>query len=101
MSPSPPPEDMTEVDAAVLGSPPLPDVDEDDDKQGRGQVLVVGGSAETPGAVILAGVAALRAGAGKLQLATVKSAAVAVGIAVPEGRSVGLPETSGGAIDPR
>jgi len=39
-------------------------------------VLVVGGSAEVPGAVLLAGVAALRAGAGKLQLATVRDAAI-------------------------
>src|SRR3954447_17649376 len=100
MSPSPP-ADPLDVDAVVLAAHPLPEVDEDDDKQGRGQVLVVGGSAETPGAVILSGVAALRAGAGKLQLATAESAAVAVGVAMPEARSVGLPETSTGAIDPR
>jgi NAD(P)H-hydrate repair Nnr-like enzyme with NAD(P)H-hydrate dehydratase domain len=47
-------------------------------------VLAVGGSAEIPGAVVLAATAALRAGAGKLQIATVRSAATHVATAVPE-----------------
>ena len=38
-------------------------------------MLAVGGSAEIPGAVVLAATAALRAGAGKLQIATVRSVA--------------------------
>ncbi|WP_243707814.1 hypothetical protein [Micromonospora sp. KC606] len=38
-------------------------------REQRGTVLVVGDSRSTPGAVLLAGVAALRAGAGVLQLA--------------------------------
>jgi hydroxyethylthiazole kinase-like uncharacterized protein yjeF len=58
-------------------------------------VLVVGGSRYTPGAVLLAGVAALRAGAGRLQLAVEASAAAALSIAVPEAKVLGLPERTG------
>jgi ADP-dependent NAD(P)H-hydrate dehydratase len=61
-------------------------------KESRGTVLVVGGSRFTPGAVLLAGVAALRAGAGRLQLAVDRSTAAALSIAVPEAKVVGLPE---------
>jgi hydroxyethylthiazole kinase-like uncharacterized protein yjeF len=70
----------------------LPDPGGTTSKQERGQVLVIGGSAETPGAVLLAGIAALRAGAGKLQLATAGSARSALASAVPEARVLGLPE---------
>ncbi|MEO5510572.1 MAG: ADP/ATP-dependent (S)-NAD(P)H-hydrate dehydratase, partial [Longimicrobiales bacterium] len=59
---------------------------------------VVGGEIELPGAIILAGIAALRAGAGKLQLATCKSIAPQVGIAVPESLSISLDETREGTI---
>src|SRR3954465_15676679 len=61
----------------------LPQPDEQDDKDERGRVLAVGGSAEVPGALLLSGIAALRSGAGKLQLATVASAAIGLGLAVP------------------
>jgi ADP-dependent NAD(P)H-hydrate dehydratase len=67
---------------------PLPDPQ--GDKQSRGTVLVVGGSRFNPGAVLLAGVAALRAGAGRLQLAVAEESAVPLSIAVPEARVVGL-----------
>jgi ADP-dependent NAD(P)H-hydrate dehydratase len=77
---------------------PLPEPDEEGDKDSRGRVLAVGGSAQTPGAILLAGVAALRAGAGKLQLATVRSVATALGVAVPESLVVALPETRAGEI---
>lgn len=88
----------TAVTRAFLRRIPLPSPDERGDKDARGRVLAVGGSAQTPGAILLAGVAALRAGAGKLQLATVKSAAAALGVAVPESLVVALPETRGGEI---
>jgi len=68
-------------------------------KEARGTVLVVGGSRFTPGAVLLAGVAALRAGAGVLQLAAAESTAAALSIQVPEALVVGLPETSDGAVE--
>jgi len=77
---------------------PLPQPDAEGDKDDRGQVLVVGGSEQVAGAVLLAGVAALRAGAGKLQLATVVSSAAALGMAVPEALVVGLPATRAGEI---
>jgi ADP-dependent NAD(P)H-hydrate dehydratase len=67
------------------------------DKKSRGTVLVVGGSPFTPGAVLLAGVAALRAGAGRLQLAVAESTASALSIAVPEAKVVGLAERTGKA----
>lgn len=70
-------------------------------KDKRGRVLVAGGSRAMPGAVLLAATAALRAGAGKLQIATAESVAVALAVAVPEAYVIGLPETDGGAIDPR
>jgi hydroxyethylthiazole kinase-like uncharacterized protein yjeF len=67
---------------------PLPDPR--GDKESRGTVLVVGGSRFNPGAVLLAGVAALRAGAGRLQLAVADESAVPLSIAVPEAKVVGL-----------
>jgi hydroxyethylthiazole kinase-like uncharacterized protein yjeF len=69
---------------------PLPDPQ--GDKKSRGTVLVVGGAKYTPGAVLLAGVAALRAGAGRLQMAVEASTATALSIAVPEAKVIGLPD---------
>jgi len=77
---------------------PLPEVD--DDKEVRGRVLVIGGSTEIAGAVVLAATAALRAGAGKMQIATCRSLAPHVSMAVPEARVIGLPETKAGGIAP-
>jgi ADP-dependent NAD(P)H-hydrate dehydratase len=88
----------TKVTRALLRQIPLPRPDEEGDKDARGRVLAVGGSAQTPGAILLAGVAALRAGAGKLQLATVRSASAALGVSVPESLVVALPETRSGEI---
>lgn len=85
----------------LLAGWPLPQPDEDGDKEGRGRVLIVGGSRMLPGAVLLAATAALRAGAGKLQIATAASIAVPLGIAIPEAYVLGLPEKPDGAIDPR
>jgi hydroxyethylthiazole kinase-like uncharacterized protein yjeF len=74
----------------VLREWPLPDPQ--GDKESRGTVLVAGGSRANPGAVLLAGVAALRAGAGRLQLAVEASTATALSIAVPEAKVIGLPD---------
>lgn len=71
------------------------------DKHDRGTVLVIGGSRNTPGAVLLAGLAALRAGAGRLQLAVTESTATALSIAVPEAKVLGLPETAEGSVAAR
>jgi ADP-dependent NAD(P)H-hydrate dehydratase len=77
---------------------PLP-VPHEGSKDERGSALVLGGSRAVPGAALLAGVAALRAGAGKLKIATVGSVAAVMGLAVPEAMVVGLPETPEGEID--
>lgn len=69
-------------------------------KKARGQVLVVGGGAATPGALSLAGTASLRAGAGKLVLATVGSTTAALAVAVPECGVRSLPATEEGEIAP-
>ncbi len=61
--------------------------------------MVAGGSSQIPGALLLAGVAALRAGAGKLQLAAPRSTAPALAVALPEARVFSLPETSDGHLD--
>ena len=87
------------VTAALLRRWPLPRAHAEGDKQERGVALVIGGSAEVPGALMLAGVAALRAGAGKLQLAGPRAICVALGVAVPEARVIQLPETSAGNLD--
>jgi ADP-dependent NAD(P)H-hydrate dehydratase len=65
------------------------------DKESRGRTLIVGGSNQTPGAVLLAAEAALRSGAGKLQVATVASLAAAVAVALPEALVLPLPERGG------
>ena len=83
---------------AWLRAHPLPQPSEDDDKNARGQVLIVAGAGEMPGAALLSAVAALRAGAGKLQIATTAGAAPLVAGAVPEARVVALPETRSGAF---
>lgn len=67
-------------------------------KDDRGSVLVIGGARKTPGAALLAGTAALRAGAGRLTLAVAGSTAVQVAVALPEAGVVGLTETDGGAV---
>ena len=69
-------------------------------KEDRGRVLVIGGDAETVGAVLLAGEAALRVGAGKLQLACDPARSSALAVAVPEALvtdRAGAAELVGGA----
>jgi ADP-dependent NAD(P)H-hydrate dehydratase len=80
---------------------PLPQPDEGGSKEERGRVLVVGGSSEMPGACMLAATAALRAGAGKLRIATIKGVAPFVASGIPESRVFSLEETKSGAISSR
>lgn len=75
---------------------PLPEAGED--KYSRGSVLVIGGARSTPGAVLLAGTAALRVGAGHLTLALAESVAPHAAVAVPECGVVGLPENGSGSV---
>jgi len=92
------------LDRDALESHPLPRVI-DGDKETKGRILVVAGSRDVPGAALLSATAAMRAGAGKLRIATVESAAAALGIAMPEAMVVGLSEDedggfAGSAVDP-
>jgi len=75
-----------EVTGAVLAELAPPEPDGDANKHDRGTAVVVGGSCETPGAVLLAGVAALRAGAGRLRPVVDESCVAPLGVAVPEAR---------------
>src|SRR3954451_6546419 len=86
-----------QVTTGLLRGWSLPDLQEAD-KEDRGQVLVLGGAVQTPGAVLLAATAALRCGAGKLQIATARTTALMLAVAVPEAFVQGLPETPGGAV---
>lgn len=88
------------LDRALLRDFPLPDHPEDSSKEDRGRLLVVAGSRELQGAAYLAGVAALRAGAGKLQIATAASIAVQLGASIPEARVIAHRETEPGCVDP-
>jgi len=67
-------------------------------KYDRGQVLIVGGARKTPGAALLAGVSALRVGAGRLTIAVAETVAPALAVAMPESGVIGLPETESGAV---
>lgn len=84
----------------LLRAWPLPHPGEGGDKETRGRVLVVGGCPEMPGAVILAAEAALRAGAGKLEIAAPASIAALVAQAVPESLVRALEQTPSGGLAP-
>jgi hydroxyethylthiazole kinase-like uncharacterized protein yjeF len=85
------------ISARALRDWPLPQPH--GNKRSRGQVLVVGGGRTTPGAAMLAGLAALRVGAGVLTLAVAESVAAAVGAAVPEAGVLWLPENEHQVLD--
>lgn len=80
----------------VLRSWPLPEPA--GTKYARGQVLIVGGSCTTPGAVLLAGAAALRMGAGRLTVATAEGVAVQLAVALPVCGTLPLPQDEKGFI---
>ena len=85
------------LNAAELKRHPLPPV-RGGDKDSHGQVLIIGGSRDVPGALLLAAHGAMRAGAGKLQLATTDDIAVPLGIAMPEAMVIGLPSARDGGF---
>ncbi|HEY0818799.1 MAG TPA: NAD(P)H-hydrate dehydratase [Rhizobacter sp.] len=88
------------LDADTLRGWPLAPLEPGCDKELRGRVVLVAGSREIPGAALLSAQAALRAGAGKVLVATAESVAMHVAVAMPELRVVGLPETRQGGLDP-
>jgi len=87
------------IDAVWRAANPLPDLGGGMDKDARGKALVVGGSAFVPGALLLTGEAMLRAGAGKVKLATIDRAAIGIGLAFPEAAVIALPEDEEGEVD--
>ena len=91
---------MRTLDKRALRDWPLPHADDASDKEDRGQVLVVAGSREIPGAALLSATAALRAGAGKLTIATAQSVAPGLALLMPEARVIALPETAAGGFLP-
>jgi ADP-dependent NAD(P)H-hydrate dehydratase len=86
------------VSTALLRRWPLPAIDGTLGKEERGKLLLIAGSEANPGAALLAGVSALRAGAGTLEIATARRLAPAVAVSVPEARVIGLPTTRRGEI---
>lgn len=87
-----------QVTAEVLRSWGVPEPGES--KKSRGRIVVVGGSRRTPGAVTLAGEAALRVGAGRLGLLVPASIESQLGIAIPEAAVMALPGDSDDPIPP-
>lgn len=83
------------VDRRWLADNPLPVHGDGTDKNSRGRVLAAGGSARVPGALRLTAEGALRAGAGKVRMATIAEAAIALGVAMPEAGVVALPTEDG------
>ncbi|HUP66607.1 MAG TPA: NAD(P)H-hydrate dehydratase, partial [Sphingomicrobium sp.] len=85
------------LDKDALAKHPLPPV-VDGDKETKGRLLVIAGSAQVPGAALLTATAAMRAGGGKLRIATSASIATAIGVAMPEAMVVPLPEAADGSL---
>jgi ADP-dependent NAD(P)H-hydrate dehydratase len=85
------------LDEAALRAHLLPPV-VDGDKETKGRILILAGSREVPGAALLTATAAMRAGAGKLRIATGESVAAEIGVAMPEAMVVALPEDNDGAL---
>lgn len=85
------------LDRTALEAFPLPAL-QDGDKHSHGRLLIVAGSRTLAGAALLCARSAMRAGAGKLKIATVESVAAHVGVAMPESRTIGLPESEDGGF---
>lgn len=88
------------LDANELERHPLPAVSSGD-KDRHGQLLIIAGSREVPGAALLAAHGAMRAGAGKLQIAAPDEVAIGLGVAMPEARVVGCATARDGGLSRR
>lgn len=91
--------DPVAITAELLRGWPLPEPG--GSKHARGDVVIVGGSRKTPGAVLLAGLAALRVGAGRVTLAVGESVAPSLAVAFPESGVIALRENAAGSVDGR
>ncbi|HVF82599.1 MAG TPA: NAD(P)H-hydrate dehydratase [Sphingomicrobium sp.] len=90
---------VQELDAALLKKHPLPAIGQGD-KDERGSILIIAGSRDVAGAPLLTATSAMRAGAGRLQIATVDSAAPHLAMAMPEAMVVGLAQGRDGGFAP-
>jgi len=87
-----------EIDAELLRGWPLPQADTAADKEARGATLVIAGSAEMPGTATLAALSALRAGAGKIAVATPAGIASGIALRLAEARVIAMAETDAGGV---
>jgi ADP-dependent NAD(P)H-hydrate dehydratase len=87
----------TKLNAAELKRHPLPPIEEAD-KDSRGRLLVIAGTREIAGAAMICANAAMRAGAGKISIATVASVAPQLAMAVPEARIFAMAEARDGGF---
>ncbi len=86
------------ITAQALRSRRLKQFGDSASKADYGKLLVVGGSARLPGAILLAARAALRLGCGTVRVGAPRSIAAALGVACPELMVLPLPETARGTI---
>ena len=87
-----------DIDSQLLRGWPLPQPDGAADKEERGATLLIAGSAEMPGTAMLAATSALRAGAGKIAVATLADIAPGIALLLAEARVIAMAETEGGGI---
>jgi ADP-dependent NAD(P)H-hydrate dehydratase / NAD(P)H-hydrate epimerase len=87
-------EILTSRDAQSVSLPRRPDANKGD----FGHVLIIGGSVGKSGSVAMTGMAALRAGAGLVTVASPKSVQPLIAAYAPELMTVPLPETEEGTI---
>lgn len=86
----------TPITPELLRTLPLPQPGKHTDKNTRGRALIVGGSMTSAGAPTLSGVAAFRAGAGKVHLAVPRSLAVLIATTFPEAGTHAFADSDGG-----
>ena len=91
--------DSIRLDSEWIAANPLPVHGLGTTKNSRGRVLAIGASRQVPGALRLTGEAALRVGAGKLQMAVPASIALPLGLLTPEAAVIALPEDDAEEID--
>lgn len=85
------------LDLAELRRHPLPSVVEGD-KDSHGKLLVIAGTRDIPGPAMITANAAMRAGAGKITIATVNSVAPQLGMAVPEAMIIAMDQGRDGGF---
>lgn len=86
-----------ELHRAALRDFPLP-AQSDGGKDDHGKLLIAGGSRQVPGSALLAAMAALRSGAGKVRIATAASVAAAMGLQMVEAFLIPVPEAEDGSF---